>query len=116
MILSKLSYRFAFSFSVMETTMLTQANGDGDYVWLYKMTATTGFADNSAGVNQYRAICENNNLNMVGCGTRGRYYCNPHDNCIPMPENWGCDMLPSLYSNTHWDDIVALHGDGDNDN
>lgn len=99
---------------VLEYTKLTTANLDGDYVTLYKMVATTGFSDDDAGVNQYRQICESQNLQMVGCGTANSYYCHEEDNCIPMPSSWGCNMLSGISSNTGWTNIVALQTDGRN--
>ena len=101
------------SIEILDSHTLASMNSNGDYVTLYKMTATDGFSDDSNGVAQYQSICENHGLKMVGCGT-GSYYCDEHENCIPMPSSWGCNMMYRLYYTTGWNNVVALQEDGIN--
>jgi len=65
---------------------------------LVKLSASTGWTDNRAGMDKYVALCKSIGYKVVGCGTHNNYDASrwsSHDS-IAMPSNWGCNMLSSL--------------------
>ena len=81
---------------------------------LYLMNAETGFTNDvgKQGVEHYIDICKQHDLLPIGCGRPGvncdidRPLAEP---CLPMPESWGCQMMPKLSTNTGWhNNIVAF--------
>ena len=76
------------------------------------MNAETGFTNTAEGIQHYIDICKQNDLLPIGCGRPGvncdidRPLAEP---CLPMPESWGCQMMPKLSTNTGWhNNIVAF--------
>lgn len=81
---------------------------------LYLMNAETGFMNTAEGIQHYIDICKQNDLLPIGCGRSG-FDCNTDtgrplgEPCLPMPESWGCNMLPQLSTDTGWhNNIVAF--------
>lgn len=77
---------------------------------LFRMTATTGFTDDKAGMDKYLSICHNAGYLPVGCG-RDQYLCNSNDKyedyeCVEIPGF--CNVQNKITEFTGWQKVIIF--------
>jgi len=76
---------------------------------LFKMTATTGFTDDKAGLDKYVSICHNAGYLPVGCGSN-TYHCNASNKyegneCVEITGY--CNVGTQIQNLTGWSPVIT---------